>query len=752
MKLRLLFSIFIFAVIFSAFSNVNAQGVIIPIRCDPRPCPRPPLPRPAPLPNVLPVKSINIDTVIKGQVATTHVTQVFHNGTNFTLEGTYFFPIPETASIVEFSIWENGKKLTGEVRSREEARRIYDQIVRTQRDPGLLEYAGKNLFQASIFPIPAGSDKKLELIYSEVLKADSGTVSYQYPLGTGRNLWRPRPMPLPMPRTESSAAGGVQQKFGTISGKIEIIANGPLRNVYSPTHSIDLKMKSEKNAVATFETTSNDADIQLYYGVSDSDFGMTLMTYREAGKDGYFLLMLSPKDELTEQELVNKDIVFVLDTSGSMADAGKMEKARAALLFGIRTLRPGDRFNVINFAGEEHLMEPKPIAADADGKKKGEEFVNKLRPTGGTNINDTLVAAMTQFEANDRPKMLVFMTDGLPTIGVSNVEKIVENLNKAKKVDVRIFPFGFGYDVNTTLLDRIGSENGGMSDYVQPKEDLEIKVSNFFSRVSSPVLSNIELDLGGVNAELMYPQKLTDIFKGMQLTITGRYTNDEDLNNIRLRLSGKTGKTDRSYNFDGVSFPKRATENDFLPRLWASRRVGWLIEQIRNNGENKELKDEVIDLGTRYGLVTPYTSYLAADGTMANAVRGSGNAFIVDGAASRIRAKSGAVAVRQSMQQNMMQSNVSVADVSDDPLEQIVLGNTATNQFVDNKNFVLQDNVWVDGAFDKDKALPEKRVEFASEEYFDLVKQNPELAVYFALGEEVVVVLDGTVYRVVKAE
>src|SRR5690606_31226484 len=125
-------------------------------------------------------------------------------------------------------------------------RRIYDQIVRTQRDPGLLEYAGKNLFQASIFPIPAGSDKKLELIYSEVLKADSGTVSYSYPLGTGRNLWRPRPMPLPMPRTESSAAGGVQQKFGTISGKIEIIANGPLRNVYSPTHSIDLKMKSEK--------------------------------------------------------------------------------------------------------------------------------------------------------------------------------------------------------------------------------------------------------------------------------------------------------------------------------------------------------------------------------------------------------------------------------------------------------------------------------------------------------------------------
>jgi Ca-activated chloride channel family protein len=750
MKLRLLFSIFALAVICSAFSSVNAQGVIIPIRCDPRPCPRPPLPRPAPLPNVLPVKSINLDTVIKGQVATTHVTQVFHNDTNFTLEGTYFFPIPETASIVEFSIWENGKKLTGEVRTREEARRIYDQIVRTQRDPGLLEYAGKNLFQASIFPIPAGSDKKLELVYSEVLKADSGTVSYRYPLGTGRNLWRPQPMPLPMPRT-SNTTTSVQQKFGTISGKIEIIANGPLRNVYSPTHSIDLKMKSEKNAVVTFETMSNDSDIQLYYGVSDTDFGMTLMTYREAGKDGFFLLMLSPKDELGEKELINKDIVFVLDTSGSMADEGKMDKARSALLFGIRTLNSGDRFNVINFAGEEHLMETKPIAANDAGKKKGEEFVNKLRPTGGTNINDTLVAAMAQFEDNDRPKMLVFMTDGLPTIGVSNVEKIVENLNKAKKADVRIFPFGFGYDVNTTLLDRIGSENGGVSDYVQPKEDLEVKVSNFFSRVSSPVLSDIKLDLGGVNAEMMYPQKLTDIFKGMQLTIIGRYKNDEDLKNIRLRLSGKTGKADRSYNFDGLSFPARASENDFLPRLWASRRVGWLIEQIRNNGENKELKDEVIDLGTRYGIVTPYTSYLAADGNMVNAVRGSENAFIVDSTDSKIKARSGADAVRQSMQQNMMQANVTAVNVADDPLGQIITGNSAVNQFVANKNFVLQDNVWIDGAFEKDKALPEKRVEFASKEYFDLVEQKPELASYFALGEEVVVVIDGTVYRVVKA-
>lgn len=385
------------AAIAGAFSAISAtaQGIIVPIVCDIRPCR--PIPRPIPLPNVLPVKSIQLDTKISGQVATTHVEQVFRNDTAYTLEGAYFFPIPENASIVEFAIWENGKRLAGEVRSREEARRIYDEIVRRQRDPGLLEYAGKDLFQASIFPIPPSSDKKLELTYSQVLKAESGTVAYRYPLGTGRNVYAPMPYDQTAPRSA--------QKFGTVSGRIEIIGKEALRNIYSPSHQIDVKQSSETKAVVSFEINNNDNDFQLFYGLSENDFGLSLLTYREAGKDGYFLLMLSPKDQLAERELVNKDIVFVLDTSGSMADEGKMEKARAALLFGIRTLRDGDRFNVISFAGEEHLMEKDLIEANAAGKKRGEEFVKNLRPSGGTNINDSLITSLKQFDKNDRPKI-----------------------------------------------------------------------------------------------------------------------------------------------------------------------------------------------------------------------------------------------------------------------------------------------------------------------------------------------------------
>ena len=543
-KKNAVFFLILWSAFFSAVISINAQGIIIPIRCDvDRRCPPPrPIPQPIPVPNALPVKSIKLDTKIEGQVATTHIEQIFRNDTPYTLEGTYFFPIPESASIIEFSIWENGKKLVGEVRSREEARRIYDEIVRRQRDPGLLEYAGKDLFQASIFPIAPNSDKKLELTYSQVLKAESGTVAYRYPLGTGRNIWARNVRPMPMSRIENSSRTVNDQKFGTVSGKIEIIGKQALRNIYSPSHSVDVSRNSETKATVSFETNSNDNDFQLFYGVSNTDFGMSLLTYREPGKDGYFLMLLSPKDDVAERELVNKDIVFVLDTSGSMADDGKMDKARAALLFGIRSLREGDRFNVINFAGEEHLLEKGVVAASTANKNRGEEFVKKLKPNGGTNINDALRAALRQFDSSDRPKMLVFLTDGLPTVGETDIERINRNVKEIKIENLRLFPFGVGYDVNTTLLDKLAAENSGVADYVEPKENLEVKVSNFFTKVSSPVLSNLELDFGNLQTDLMYPRTLTDIFKGSQLAIIGRYTNASDVENIDRIFARTFGK------------------------------------------------------------------------------------------------------------------------------------------------------------------------------------------------------------------
>lgn len=732
-----------------ASATVSAQGVIVPRPCER--CPVPP-PRPVVVPRALPVKSIKIETKIRGQVATTHVEQVFRNDTAATLEGTYFFPIPETASVSEFAIWDGNNRLVGEVRSREEARRIYDQIVRSQRDPGLLEYAGRDLFQASVFPIPPNSDKKLELTYTQVLKAESGTVAYRYPLGTGRNA-----SPI----------------VGTVAGSVEIEARAPVRNLYSPSHEVNVKGEGGRRASVSFESKAGaePRDLQLFYTLSDSDFGLTLLTHREPGKDGYFLLSLSPRDDVAEREHTAKDIVFVLDTSGSMAEAGKMEKARAALLFGVRSLRPEDRFNVVNFAGEEHLMTTGLVSADASGRARGEEFIKSLRAVGGTNINGALTSALKQFEHNERPRMLVFLTDGLPTVGETNSERIAENARAARVPGVRLFTFGVGYDVNAPLLDKLAVENGGVAEYVEPREDLEVKVSSFFTKINHPVLTSLALDMGNVETDLVYPRELPDIFRGTQLTLIGRYRNSYELRDVVLRLTGRTGERARSFQYDDLHFPLTRRENEFLPRLWATRRVGWLMEQIRTNGESKELRDEVVDLGTRYGIVTPYTSYLALETdaqvvvdnratqavTQMNERRAQRSVLGMSGGrdasssaitapppapASAATAKTGEIAVRQSVRAREMKE----ADRVDES------HSSDSIRRVGDKTFYLREGVWVDSEFEKDARLPETVLAFGGEDYFALVRREPELGRYFALGEKVVVVFKGRVYRVEAGE
>ena len=721
-----------FSILCALATAASAQGVIVP-----GPCRRCPDPLPVPLPRALPIKSIKIDTKINSQVATTHVEQVFRNDTNATLEGTYLFPIPESASIAEFAIWDGDRRLVGEVRSREEARRIYDEIVRRQRDPGLLEYAGKDLFQASIFPILPHSDKKLEITYTQVVRAEGGTVSYRYPLGTGRQL----------------------TQIGSVAGRVEVESKEPLRNVYSPTHAIDVKRESDRRSLVSFESESGKEpqDFQLFYTISKEDFGLTLLTHREAGKQGYFLLMISPKDDWSEQEYSAKDVVFVVDTSGSMAEAGKMDKARAALLYGVRILRPQDRFNIISFAGEEHLMEAGLIAADERGRARGEAFVNKLKPVGGTNINQSLLASLRQFSETDRerPKMLVFMTDGLPTVDETNITKIVDNVRKASRPGVRLFTFGVGYDVNTALLDKLAAENGGVADYVEPKEDLEVKVSNFFSKVNYPVLTDLQLDMGGAQTDLIYPRSIPDAFRGSQVTLIGRYSNESDLKSIQLKLTGKAGASMRMYTYQNQSFPLRSDANDYLPRLWATRRVGWLMEQVRSNGEQKELRDEIVDLGTRYGIVTPYTSYLALeDGAVSqnNFVKGGqvqrrdagtgsvfGNMEARRPASSpKVVAQTGADAVQLSKMQREQQDVIRVAEEPPSTAVRRVAG----------KTFYLINGVWTDSEFKAESKLPETVVEFGSDEYFALLKQNSNLGSYFSLGERVIVILEGRVYRV----
>jgi len=712
-----------------------AQGILLPQEPPARPLPHPlPGPRPTPGPHPLRVKSLAVETRILGQVATTRVTQVFFNDLNFVVDGTYFYPLPEDATFVEFATWDGDRKLRGEVLEKEEARNRYLAIVRKSWDPGLLEYAGANLFQARVFPVPARGEKRVEFAYSQILKADHGLISYAYPLQSGT---RANP-----------------QAIEKIVLSVDIQSDQGIKTIYSPTHTIDTHRDGERKARLSFEGGNllPDRNFMLFYSLSSADFGLSLMTYRESGDDGYFMILLSPKAETKPAAAIPKDILFVLDTSGSMQDKGKLDKALAALKFGVRSLNPADRFNVITFSTETRSFRDGLVGATEEAKDAAMKFIARQSAAGGTNIYDALKEALSGFQGGDRPRYLVFLTDGLPTVGETDPGRILRDTTSANPLKARLFTFGVGYDVNTFLLDQLAARNYGSADYVSPDEDLEVKLSNFFARVSSPVMTDLALDFGSLRATDVYPRQLPDLFQGSQITVLGRYSAG---GTYPVVLKGKTRGESRTIRYERNDFPAVNSAADFLPRLWAMRKVGYLLEQIRMSGENAELKNEIVRLAKKYGFVTPYTSYLAADdkdlavapvpvaaprylqmtatpdAVSAGVGRGVGGGAIGGMAPSAKDAVSASVALRA----------MKAAEIAAEPA-------AAGSKRVGSKIFVLKDGTWTDSSYSVDSKLPVVTLEFGSDALLKAIAADPQLGSYAALGDNVLVVHKGKVYRI----
>jgi len=548
------------------------------------------MPKSADLPP-LAIKSHRVKVVLSDQVARTQVEQIFVNHTNRQLEATFVFPLPAGASVSEFAMIMNGKRVVGEVLEKGRARKIYTDIVRRMKDPGLLEYLGSNLFKASVFPIPPRGEQKIDLSYSEVIKVDAGLAEYVFPLKTGEKA--------------SSALEG-------FSVAVELNSKVPIKTVYSPTHAVEVVKKSDTRALVSFEESRGklDRDFRLLYTLSNKDFGLNLVSHRPKGSEGYFLLMISPKTDLKEDEILPKDVCFVIDTSGSMSGKN-IEQARKALQYCVNSLSRKDRFNIVRFSTDVETFRDDLVAASKEEVEAANRFIEKFVARGGTDINYALEKALSLKSKGERPYLVVFLTDGKPTIGTTDTKAILANLAERSQSNIRTFAFGVGHDVNTHLLDQIASESKATSQYVQPDEDIEVKVSSFFDKVNAPVLANLKLDPGDIGAYDMYPRKLPDLFKGMQLLVLGRYKKD---GHVALKLTGEINGKPQSFVYE-ETFAAEEKANDFIANLWANRKVGFLLDEIRLKGQQKELVDEVVALGKEHGIVTPYTSYLITEDT-----------------------------------------------------------------------------------------------------------------------------------------
>ena len=705
------------ALLFFLTANTLADGIVIPEPVAPIPVVDVPY---------LTIRYHRVTVDIVDQVATTHVDQVFVNESRHEVEGTYIFPLPDEAAISQFSMWVDGEKIEGQVLERDEARRIYEDIVRRRRDPALLEYVGRNAFQASIYPIPPGGERRIELEYSQVLAIDNGLVEYVYPLNTEK--FSPRPLE-------------------EVTVNVSIDSREPLKAIYSPSHTVDIVRRGDHRALVGYEEydVRPDRDYVLYFTVSPEDVGLSLLSYRpDEESRGFFLLLAAPRVEIDTEEIIAKDVILVLDVSGSMRGE-KLQQAREALSFVLDNLHDEDRFNVIAFSTSTHHFARDLVSAGEKGEAR--DFVRRLEASGSTDINRAMLEALDLVE-EERPTLIVFLTDGLPTVGEVDVDRIVDNVGDTAPDNARIFPFGVGYDVNTVLLDTIAQNHRGASGYVRPEESIDEKVSAFYAKVSTPLLADLEIDFGRIDVDDIYPYPLPDLFAGTQIVAVGRY---RDGGTTTITLDGDVGGQPQTFRFDDVRFTRTEGE-EFIARLWATRKIGYLLQQVRLHGEEDELVDEIVDLSVRYGIITPYTSFLVEETERALSEEGR-DQISLD---MQVRATAAPASGEEAVERSAGEKVLSAAEAPVMPKVLPRLGAEADDglgmevslvKYAGDKTFVYHDDVWTDTAFDPESMEPIP-VSFGGDDYFALVATHPEWGRYLALGDHMIVILEGNAYEI----
>lgn len=713
-----------------------ADGMIVLPRRDPR----------VATPFPLSVRYHHVEVTIKDSVARTTVDQEFFNPTAARLEGTYIFPLPAGSVISDFSMEIDGKTVRAEILDATKARGIYEDIVRSMRDPALLEYIGNGAFKVRVFPIEPHAGKRVRLSYSEVAAQDGGLRAYTYPLNTEKFSSAP---------------------LEDLSLRVNLESSRGLSTIFSPTHEVEIRRRGETSAVVGFEEkgTKPSEDFTLYFGSGEKDVGVSIVAHRLPGEDGYFLLTAAPAYE-TSGNVQPKDVTFVVDTSGSMS-GGKMDQAKRAVRYCLANLGATDRFEVIRFSTEAEALFGTLAEATRENVARAREYVGSFEPIGGTNSDEALALALRANEsASERPKIVVFITDGKPTIGETDEDRLVRRVRDANRGRMRIFTFGIGSDLNTHFLDKLTEATRASRTYIGDNEDVERPVASFFEKVMSPVMVDLSIEYGsGLRVSRTYPRELPDLFKGSQLVVFGRYAGSGDSVTLTGTVDG------RRVSIPYVAkFPNREDANAVIAPLWAAQRIGYLLDEIRLRGEEKELVDEVTQLARKFGVVTPYTSYLImederrrvaanvlpAKSQTLNAIEGAGEVSArMKKDYDAMRMKAGAPSVQASREVEALKNAKSGAATKQGAARMAYKSKEGKTQNLATQSKNIQGravyqvgNAWVDSQVQAAGNVNVRRIQFASEEYFDLLKSEPQSAQFLALGQNVRFAVKGQVFEI----
>jgi Ca-activated chloride channel family protein len=676
-----------------------------------------PLPRPLPQPQPSRVERLRTSITVRvtDRVARVQVEEWFRNTGTGLAEGDYIYPLPGETVFSDFSLFQGEEELKGETMDAGRARAIYEDIVRRQRDPALIELAGHGLIRARVFPIAAGETRNVTLRYTQVLSRAGDAYRFRHVAGTARTREA-----LPSPRAPVAAAQT------PITFTLVADAGSSFAEPFSPTHRLRVSRQGERLTVRPDGELRGSVDVFL--PLARPTAGMSLATHRVDGEDGYFMLTLSPGR--AQGTPAARDIAVVVDVSGSMSGE-KMEQARQALHRLMGTLRESDRFRLVAFSNRVQAHRPEWTTATRAAVGEARSWIDGLSPTGGTNIAGALDEAFRTPGGAGRLHLVIAITDGLPTVGETDPDRIAARVEATRR-DARIFTFGVGYDLHTYLLERIAVAGRGTVDYVEPGADVEEAVGSLAAKVSHPVLVDLALGDSPVRLKDLQPARLPDLYAGEELVVFGRYEAARADAAGELSIAGT--RSDRRERVAArVEFPAHAASSSYIPGLWASRKVGELMRTIRVEGSTPDRIAEVRALALRYGLLTEYTSYLVQE-PVANGVARVGTMPVA--AAPSV---SGEAAVQSARLAAVRREAVTVADLAaaERTAVQQVSRQDAGERVVAGRRFRRDGAAWTDAAH----AAAVRIVHVApfSRAYFDVTTRLPELAPYVSAFEVVTV-------------
>ncbi len=659
-----------------------AQGWIEPVR---------PLPRGA----IEKIRSA-VQVAVTGRIARVTVEEWFRNSGPLMDEGSYLYPLPGETVFSDFSLWQGDRELKGEPMDAAQARSIYEEIVRRKRDPALIELAGHGLLRARVFPITPGETRKITLRYTQVLDRVGDAVRFRYAAGTA----------------------AVSRSF-----RLQVDSAAGVGDPYSPTHRLTVSRSGDRLELALADTTAG-GDLELLLPLARGLVGMSLLTQQSAGEDGSFMLLLAPGRAAEVGEPLRRDVVAVLDVSGSMS-GDKLDQAKAALVQLLGGLRRTDRFRVVTFGSGVRRYTVGWTDASADSVRAAQDWVRRLDTGGGTNIAGALTEALTAQPREGALGVVVFLTDGLPTVGETDPERLADQAERSRG-PFRVFAFGIGYDVNTYLLDRLTDRARGVTEYIRPGGDIEQIVGALATKISSPVLTDLALRGDGIEFYDLQPERLPDLFAGDELVVFGRYRGAGSAERT-VTVTGRRNGHEEHFSA-GARFGGEASGNDYIPQLWAARKAGALSRELRLHGPNSEIVSELKRLALRYGILTEYTSYLVQEPNQI-VVRPMFDRAPPPSPAPRDQA--GADAVQRSRAEKALAGSAQLSAVvvtgaaRSDSVGAARSGEATSRQRVGGRIFVWRDSTWTDIAHGDSLRVIE--VAAFSEAYFALLRALPEL-------------------------